>query len=80
MTSALTNTVNPCTFTVAAFMASSYSVSGFLCINRAHTLKVPDATNRLHKPSQVMLGKTMTVKRDKVGHPRTHRCECPRED
>lgn len=27
----------------------------------------PDATNGLHKPSQVMVDKAMTVKRDKVG-------------
>ena len=28
---------------------------------------VPDAANGLHKPSQVMVDKAMTVKRDKVG-------------
>lgn len=28
---------------------------------------LPDATNGLHKPSQVMVDKAMTVKRDKVG-------------
>lgn len=36
----LVATVNPCTFAVAAIMASSYSVSDFLCINRAHARKV----------------------------------------
>jgi mRNA interferase MazF len=28
----------------------------------------PDAENRLQKPSQIMIDKTMTVRRDKVGH------------